>query len=90
MHVKQDRHCHQPAMQLLGEYALPEENQGGHLHWQAPQVDHDILDVMSTEPEDPPVLVPVEDHVAEDPVDVPRRFPEHVGHTDLTIYKTIV
>ena len=69
-------------MQHSAEDALP-ENQGGHLHWQAPQVDHDILDVMPSEehqPEDPPVQIPAEDQVAEDLVEVPRRYPERVRH----------
>ena len=39
-----------------------------------------VFDVMPTEPEDPPVLIPVEDHVAEDPLEVPHRYPERVRH----------
>ncbi|KAL5486442.1 hypothetical protein EMCRGX_G018917 [Ephydatia muelleri] len=49
---------------------ISEENQGGSLQWQAPQCNHKIHDVMLTEkhqPEDLPVLVPAEDHVAEYP-----------------------
>ena len=48
-------------------------NQGGSPQWQAPHVDHEIHDVIPTEkhqPEDLPVLVPAEDHVAEDPEEV--------------------
>eukprot|EP00731_Ephydatia_muelleri_P019045 Em0011g1085a len=57
-----------------------EENQGGSLQWQAPQCNHKIHDVMLTEkhqPEDLPVLVPAEDHVAE--------YPEEVLHTELRL-----
>ena len=50
------------------------ENQGGHLQWQAPQVDHDI----QLQPEEPPVQIPAEDHVADDLVEVPRRYPDRV------------
>ena len=32
------------------------------------------------QPEDPPVPNPAEDHVAEDPVDVPSRYPEWGRH----------
>ena len=77
------RHRFQPAMQLPMEDALTEENQGGSPQWQAPQVNHEIHDVMLTEkhqPEGLPVLVPAEDHVAEDPEEVPRRYPQRVRH----------
>ncbi|KAL5477285.1 hypothetical protein EMCRGX_G024058 [Ephydatia muelleri] len=76
-------HRFQPAMQLSMEDALTEENQGGSLQWQTPQVDHEIHDVMPTEKRQPrnlPVLVPVGDHVAEDPEEVPRRYPLRVRH----------
>ena len=83
VHMNRIRHRFQPAMQLPMEDALTEENQGGSLQWQAPHVDHEIHDVMPTEkhqPEDLPVLVPAEDHVAEDPEEVPRRYPLRVRH----------
>ena len=80
VHINRIRHRIQPDMQRPVEDALPEENQGGPLHWQAPQVDHQILDLMPTEEHQTPVLVPVEDQVAEDPVEVPRRYPQRVRH----------
>ena len=58
VHVNRIRHHHQPAVQLHAEDAL-QENQGGHLQWQAPQVNHDI----QRQPEEPPVQIPAEDHV---------------------------
>lgn len=42
VHMNRIRHPFQPAKQLPMEDALTVENQGGPLHWQAPQVDHEI------------------------------------------------
>ena len=65
LHTNRIRQRIQPAMQLPEENANPDENQGGPLYWQEPQINHQFLDDIPTEdhqPEDPPVLVPVEDH----------------------------